>query len=95
MGDGVTPKVNCSSANKCIPQACNPGTGSCYDVPVNCDDSNPCTTDTCTVVNGTATCVNTPVTCAQPDLCMPTTCDILTGQCKNGTRKTCDDGKIK
>jgi hypothetical protein len=31
----------------CGPQACDPATGACITTPVNCDDMNPCTDDSC------------------------------------------------
>ena len=87
-----TQKVFCSQADKCNPQECNPKTGSCDIKPVNCDDGNLCTTDSCAVVNGTSSCVNTPITCTQADKCIPVYCDSSSGKCKNGTALVCDDG---
>ncbi|MFH0901016.1 MAG: hypothetical protein V2A73_10340 [Pseudomonadota bacterium] len=64
---------------------CEPG------LPVNCDDGNPCTTDTCSPENG---CDHKPVRdgvdcedgayCTENDIC-------LGGRCTPGSPRDCDD----
>ncbi len=82
----------------------NPSTGSkcnCGSVPIvglhtgcmvdaDCDDSNACTTDTCTVVGNVGTCANTPVVCNDGNACTTDSCDPATG-CTT-TPVVCDDG---
>ncbi len=54
----------------------------------DCDDGNPCTTDSCDSAGG---CVNDAVVCADDgDLCTTEACDPGTGQC-DSTPVTCDD----
>jgi MYXO-CTERM domain-containing protein len=62
----------CNGAEVCGGGQCNPGT------PLNCNDNNPCTVDTCDAVRG---CLNTPVEAG-------TSCDNDANKC-NGTAK-CD-----
>jgi len=57
--------------------------------PVNCDDGNACTTQTCDPNIG---CVYTPVTCDSGDPCTVSTCDPNNG-CVH-TPKDCSDGLV-
>lgn len=74
-------EVLCSDGNPCTqdvdPQAAE---CTCLDTrpPVNCDDSNLCTTDSCDPESG---CVYTPVLCDDGDNCTVDACDPLTGFC--------------
>ncbi len=71
-------------ASACLAGVCTPVT------PPNCDDANPCTTDTCDPTSG---CVNAPVVCQDATACDGTlACDPATGQCVSGPAPTCDDG---
>jgi len=64
--------------------------GAC--VPANCDDSNPCTDDSC----GTSGCTHTPKTsgtsCADGNVCNGAETCNAGGTCTNGTAPTVDDG---
>jgi hypothetical protein len=68
----------------CGPQACDPATGACITTPVNCDDMNPCTDDSCNPdaalpedacihTNNTAPC-NDNNACTDADACVGGTC---------------------
>ncbi len=74
----------CTDADTCA-------TGSCAGVVKTCDDSNPCTVDTCDKVTG---CVQTPAGLGDPcddgDAC--TAGDACTSGVCAGTPKACDDG---
>ncbi len=75
----------CTTGELCVTGACKNGT------PVDCDDKNVCTTDSCDVVlgcvhkNGDGVCDDKNV-CTEKDVC-------LVGVC-TGTPKNCDDGVI-
>ncbi|NLH47116.1 MAG: hypothetical protein GX444_00785 [Myxococcales bacterium] len=73
-----TPKANgalctddnaCTSNDTCQAGVCASG------IPLNCDDSNQCTTDTCVATSG---CVFTPKSCPGAE-----TCDWVTGDCES------------
>ncbi len=58
----------------------------------NCDDNNPCTTNSCAAAIGCANAA-TASACDDGNLC--TTADVCTnGQCTPGLAKTCDDGSL-
>ena len=62
--------------------------------PVNCDDSNLCTVDSCNPATG---CAGTPKVCQDGALCTVDTCDPLTGACAFPpvacpTGQTCNTG---
>jgi hypothetical protein len=63
------------------------GTGTCTHTPVDCDDGDACTTDSCDPATG---CVYTPIRCGDGDACTDDSCDPATG-CMN-TPADCDDG---
>src|SRR5207253_7344236 len=80
-------------------EGCNPATvftdpingdprqGQCFaGTPLNCDDTNACTADTCDPTNG---CVHTPVNCNDSNACTTDTCDATNG-CVH-TAVSCDD----
>jgi len=81
----------CSSTDPCNPSVCSTSTGACSVVPVDCDDNNNCTADSCAVSSGLATCVNAQKNCTVVDLCQPANCDSVTGACVV-TPVNCDDG---
>jgi hypothetical protein len=68
----------------CAPQACDPGSGACVVSPLNCDDANVCTDDTCNPDAATPAdaCVHTPNTagcddnnaCTDGDTCVGGKC---------------------
>jgi len=101
--------VNAPNANPCtdgdgctVGDVC--GGGSCQPgAPKTCDDSNPCTDDSCASPSGA--CVNAPNTapcddadaCSTGDRCGGGACQGTLGQCGDGTLQTscgeeCDDG---
>jgi Dictyostelium (slime mold) repeat len=57
----------CTGAQKCVAGSCVTGT------PLDCDDKNACTTDTCDPIKG---CVHTPLACGKNKAC-----DKITGTC--------------
>src|SRR5204863_12632 len=76
----------CNGAETCQNGACTAGT------PLNCDDVNPCTIDTCSATFG---CQHTPVvngtSCTDATLCNgDETCQA--GACNPGTPLNCNDG---
>jgi cysteine-rich repeat protein len=74
----------CSSGDACQEGVCLPGAAT------NCDDSNPCTTDTCNPKLGCVATVTT-ADCSDGDLC--TVGDVcLEGACQPGTPLSCEDG---
>ncbi|MFH1108834.1 MAG: DNRLRE domain-containing protein [Planctomycetota bacterium] len=76
----------CNGIEDCVGSECVSGT------PLNCDDTNPCTTDTC---NATSGCGHAPVangtSCADSNVCNGAeTCQ--SGVCQSGTPLDCSDG---
>jgi len=65
-----------------------------YTVTAGCDDSNPCTQDSCDPIVG---CVHTPLGCADDgDPCTVEVCNASTGQCEGlpgNDGAPCDDGE--
>jgi len=108
-GNACTGDEVCSAEGACLPgelvtcdpgDVCNVGTGTCGPSdpctgPADCNDSNPCTTDTC---NGEQRCVNTPIAsatgiagCDDGNACNGVeTCTA--GVCVLMTPPVCDDG---
>lgn len=78
----------CNGEETCVASQCVAGT------PLDCDDGNPCTTDTCDPILGcqhSNAADGTP--CADADLCDGTeTCQ--SGVCTAGTPLVCDDGNV-
>jgi hypothetical protein len=74
----------CTTGDVCSAGACVPGG------PANCDDSDPCTTDTCDAPAG---CLHTPLLCSDGNACTDDACDPGTGACAfvNNTAP-CSDG---
>jgi len=64
----------CVATDACDSVACVNGV--CVHTPVDCDDGNACTTDSCDAVNG---CQNTPIVCNDDDACTTDTCDPAIG----------------
>ena len=88
----MTDGTSCGSLNPCdAPGLCQ--AGACVRPGPQCDDHNPCTTDTCV---GGVGCANVPVTggaCDDGDACTSgTTC--VQGRCTHGAPLSCDDGNI-
>jgi hypothetical protein len=63
--DHCTNASTCDAAGNCVAGG-----------PVNCDDQNACTDDSCDPAVG---CVNTPITCDDNDACTDDTCDPSSG----------------
>jgi hypothetical protein len=61
--------------------------------PVDCDDNDPCTTDSCDPQLG---CVRTPVACDDGNACTADSCDPQTGGCIHTTTPgaACSDGDV-
>jgi hypothetical protein len=60
----------------------------CLNIPVNCDDGDPCTDDFCDPETGQ--CFNVPIDCDDGNPCTLDFCDAETGQCIN-VPVDCDD----
>jgi hypothetical protein len=81
----------CSDGNACNgAEVCSATTGCQAGTPLNCDDSNACTTDSCNPATG---CVHTPVNCDDGNACTTDTCSAATGQCSH-VALSCDDGNL-
>jgi len=78
------PAITCPTTDACHPQVCN-SSGLCQVQPINCDDGNLCTNDTCN--NGV--CSHSLAPCG--NFCSPAVCNASTGQCV-AVVKNCDDG---
>eukprot|EP01113_Clastostelium_recurvatum_P002585 TRINITY_DN1108_c0_g1_i1.p1 TRINITY_DN1108_c0_g1~~TRINITY_DN1108_c0_g1_i1.p1 ORF type:complete len:1586 (-),score=287.00 TRINITY_DN1108_c0_g1_i1:35-4792(-) len=75
----------CSSTDLCTPLLCLEANATCVPAPVDCNDNNLCTVDTCSG----GLCAHTPVNCDDGDLCTTDTC--TSGNCTH-TPINCDDG---
>ncbi|MSQ84560.1 MAG: hypothetical protein EXR77_17050 [Myxococcales bacterium] len=74
----------CSGGDQCKAGACKPGK------PPACDDSNPCTTDTCAADQGCGSAPNT-LPCSDGSVCtLGDQC--AAGQCAAGKPTSCNDG---
>lgn len=60
----------CNGVETCGPTGCSAGT------PLNCNDNNACTTDSCNAATG---CATTPVTCNDNNVCTTDSCNPATG----------------
>lgn len=84
----------CSDGNPCT-QDVDPQAPECACLddhpPVNCDDSNLCTTDSCDP--GAGGCVYAPIDCSDDDLCTVDACVPSTGQCVS-TPLACGEGEF-
>jgi hypothetical protein len=87
----VLDQINVSGCDAGFANCTLPVTGSTTNfviaTPLNCDDSDACTADSCTVDVG---CVHTPKSCDDANACTTDSCDPATGQCSN-VAKSCDD----
>ncbi len=74
----------CTTGDICASGACKPGTAK------TCNDSNPCTNDSCDKVTGACTNAANALACTDNNAC--TASDLcLAGACKPGAAKDCDD----
>ncbi len=81
--------LKCTGTEKCKAYTCS--AGSCVIGPLVCNDSNPCTKDSCDIATGA--CTFTPddaSVCTGTVPCNNYKCNL--GKCE-GTPKVCDDGK--
>jgi len=80
--------------NKCLVDNCFSSNGTIAFIPVNCDDRNSCTDDTCDPNSG---CIHTTRTCDDSDLCTTDSCDdtkTYAEACQNtpiNVTAVCDD----
>jgi len=77
--------------NSCVDYVLNKLTGQCMRVEKNCDDNNPCTTDTCRIIDGE--CLHTEKDCDDGVNCTVDSCDRGTGECRH-IPKQCDDSDL-
>jgi len=90
----IYPPVDCDDGNVCNgAESCDPETGSCVaGTPLSCDDSNPCTTDSCDPATG---CSSVEINCDDGNVCNGAeSCDPASGSCVAGTPLSCDDGNV-
>ncbi len=86
---GLGPNKDCDDANACTHVDVCAG-GMCAGAAILCDDTNPCTFDSCVAETG---CIYLPVqglSCDDADAC--TNQDLCIGGACDGTPKNCDDG---
>jgi hypothetical protein len=70
----------CTDVNRCTTgDACR--LGECIGQPVNCNDGDACTTDTCAPATGL--CSNLPLSCDDGDVCTLDFCASASGQCSH------------
>ncbi|MFC1591318.1 hypothetical protein ACFL43_02215 [Thermodesulfobacteriota bacterium] len=83
---------DCDDGNICNgEEACDLVSGCQAGLPLDCDDENACTDDSCNAVTG---CVNLPISCDDGNACNgEETCDLGAG-CQSGTPPVCDDGNF-
>lgn len=74
----------CSNADSCVEGVCSPGP------PVNCNDGNPCTDDSCTPGEGCANTNNVAPCSDGSDCTVADQCQA--GECVAGVAMACDDG---
>ncbi len=81
----------CSDGDACNGmEVCDPSVGCRPGSPLECDDGNPCTIDSCDPVTG---CKHQPKDCRDAHACTIDLCDPATGQCLNIPQHSrCDDG---
>jgi hypothetical protein len=89
----VTNPVTCPSSvpsGQCGEYICDPVAGCIVSGGRVCNDNNPCTIDTCAVVNGTPTCQYTAIPCPGDSPCSRQKCVNVGGvaSCQNDTANT-------
>lgn len=83
--------TSCADADLCDGAESCDGNGTCQaGAPVDCDDSDACTTDACEPLTGA--CTHSAVDCADADLCTVDTCDPSSG-CQHAP-KDCGDSDL-
>jgi hypothetical protein len=83
--------VECIYADECNPKSCDPDTGNCVTTPLNCDDRNACTVDTCNPARGCEYTEIDRLVCEIADPCIVGFCDPSRG-CVSELR--CDDNDV-
>jgi len=88
--------ILCPNNDGCFPQICNVSSGRCETNPVDCDDNNLCTKDTCFNNLGLATCVYSPTNCTDHNPCTLDSCIPAVGCIFNTTDPAtlCDDNNV-
>lgn len=88
---GVNDDTNtCSDGNACFTgELCSNGSCVPGTTPVDCNDNNPCTVDSCDPNTG---CANVPKSCGDGNACTQDVCDPSTGACSNPAAPACNDG---
>jgi hypothetical protein len=81
--------VDCSDGNACNgAEVCSPALGCVAGSPLQCNDGDPCTVDTCEPASG---CAHAPVECSDGNACNGA--EVCTaGACTSGAPLNCDDG---
>lgn len=84
--------VDCTAQDICHQWVCNPTTGTCDQIPISCDDGNPCTFDSCDTVTGCQSVYFSPSVRDEcfMDVCEPSTGDFVT--VPSGFCSPCDQG---
>jgi len=77
----------CNGIETCVSGVCQSGT------PLVCNDSNPCTDDSCDQATGCVFTNDNTNSCVDSDLCNGTEV-CAGGACQNGTPLDCDDGEV-
>lgn len=77
----------CNGVSECSGTACKAGTA------LNCDDGDPCTTDSCDAVDGCKHVPNPGVACNDGDPCTTGEKCTAQGLCANGMVNTCNDNQ--
>lgn len=80
-----TANADCDNQNLCSSGLCSEGV--CFSTPVDCDDGDACTADSCVPSSG---CVHDSIDCDDQNACTTDSCDSATG-CANDP-VDCDDG---
>jgi hypothetical protein len=89
-GDSCDDGSLCTSGETCVDVA---GTLTCQGAGGNCNDSNPCTQDTCN--ESTGLCAHSPVSCEDGNSCTGDACDPSTGGCtRTFVGGACNDGDV-
>ncbi len=73
----------CNGLETCVGGICQPG------IPLDCDDANACTADSCDPLVG---CINTPINCDDGNACTADSCDPLVGCINTPINPCCGNG---
>ncbi len=94
------PAIDCTDADLCTADSCNPATG-CINTPILCTDPDPCLVGACDPATGacvfTDTCCHADGDCPDDgNVCTDEHCNMGTGACytTNNTAPCSDDGEV-